>query len=120
MIRFLHILLAFLLVFSASTGNCVQKCAFKSSDEIKIVKVISSTQEILPLRLTESKNVERMVSRLQKKSLTFQDFSTQPLFAESKLSFFQFFFSTKITAISARVFLLPKSLKTVIFLQTVI
>ena len=117
--RILYFFLAFLLLTSASAGNCVQKVCFKSSDEIKIIKIHSPSQKVF-VSLSESKNAERTIIRSGKKSVSIQEFSAQTLFAQAKSSFVQSFSPTKLSASYARVFLLPKSLKTIIFLQTLV
>lgn len=117
--RFLHFLLAFLLLFSAPFGASVQTAFLDSSDDIEVVTIHSSSQEITPLLVIESKIIERTLVRSQKKSASTQEFNHESFCASADFSFFiPSFVSSTIP--SSRILLLPKSLQTVIFLQTLI
>ncbi|MBP3771099.1 MAG: hypothetical protein J6I53_00235 [Treponema sp.] len=117
--RFLHFILAFLLLFSAPFGAGVQTAFLDSSDDIKVVTIHSSSRELTPLLLTESKIIERTLVRSQKKSASTQEFNHESFCASADFSF-SFPSFTSSTIPSSRILLLPKSLKTVIFLQTLI
>ena len=117
--RFLHFILAFLLLFSAPFGAGVQTAFLDSSDDIKVVTIHSSSRELTPLLVTESKIIERTLVRSQKKSASTQEFNHESFCASADFSFFIPSF-TSSTIPSSRILLLPKSLQTIIFLQTII
>ena len=117
--RFLHFILAFLLLFSVPFGTTVQTAVLDSSDDIKVVMINSSSQELTPLLVTESKIIERSLVRSQKKSASTQEFNHESFCTSDDFSFsFLTFISSTIP--SSRILLLPKSLQTVIFLQTLV
>lgn len=117
--RFLHFILAFLLLVSAPLGAGVQTAVVTSSDDLTVVTVHSSAQEITPVLVTESKPIERTIVRSQKKSASSQEFNHESFCALAHFSFSSpSFVASSIP--SSRVFLLPKSLQTVIFLQTLL
>ena len=117
--RFLHFILAFLLLFSVPFGTTVQTAVLDSSDDIKVVMIHSSSQEFTPLLVTESKIIERSLVRSQKKSAGTQEFNHES-FCASDDFYFSFLSFTRSTIPSSRILLLPKSLQTVIFLQTLV
>jgi len=117
--RFLHFILAFLLLFSAPFGAGVQTAFLDSSDDIKVLTIHSSSRDLTPLLVTESKIIERNIVRTQKKSASTQEFNHESFCASADFSFFIPSF-TSSTIPSSRILLLPKSLQTVIFLQTLI
>ena len=116
---FLHFLLAFLLLFSAPVGTRVQTAVLDSSDDIRVVTIQSSSQELAPVLVTESKIIERSLVRSQKKSAGMQEFNHESFCASADFSFYIPSFS-KCTIPSSRILLLPKSLQTVFFLQTLV
>ena len=116
---FLHFLLAFLLLFSAPVGTRVQTAVLDSSDDIRVVTIQSSSQELAPVLVTESKIIERTLVRSQKKSAGTQEFNHESFCASADFSFYVPSFS-KSTIPSSRILLLPKSLQTVFFLQTLV
>ena len=119
--RILHFILSVLVLLSVPVGTNVQTAVFDSSDDdVKVVSVYTSAHEINPVFVGESKSAEHHVVRSQKKSASFQkDFFNETLFAQADFSFDLHLFS-KSSPVNSRVLLLPKSLKTVIFLQTVV
>ena len=117
--RFLHFLLAFLLLFSSPLGSGVQTAVLTSSDDLKVVTYHSAAQEITPVLVSESKPIERTIVRSQKKSAGTQEFNHESFCASADFSFSIPSF-TSSTIPSSRILLLPKSLQTVIFLQTLV
>ena len=118
--RFLYIILSLLILLSTPVGTNVQTAVIDSSDDVKVVSVYSSAQELNPVFVSESKSFERTVVRSQKKPASSEQKSfNQVLFGEADFSFSTLSFSSSSLA-SSRVLLLPKSLQTVIFLQTVV
>lgn len=118
--RFLHILLSLLLLVSAPVGASVQTAVFSPSDDLKIVKVHASAQEMAPALVAESDVIERTVVRSQKKSANLQEEFSNDAFCENARLFLLFPSFSAVAPSSSRVLLLPKSLQTVIFLQTVL
>ena len=116
--RVLHGILIFLLMFSAYIGTDVRTAVFGETGGIQIVTVHTPAHEYAPAILGAAKTCERTVARPQKKSglslplgeILFEkqnlSFCVDPVFAHD--------------ASSSRVLLLPKSLQTIIFQQTVI
>ena len=117
--RFLYAVFSFLVLFS-STGISAQKAVFSSSDDVKIITVHSASQEFISVSSNESKAVERSFSRFQKKS-DFSNCFSEGLYVEAAapdtLSVFP---SSNISVSTYRVLLLPKSIQTIIFLQTLV
>ncbi|WP_407428228.1 hypothetical protein [Treponema sp.] len=118
--RFLHLILSLLILVSAPVGMNVQTAVIDSSNDVKVVSVYSSAQELNPVFVSEAKSFERTVVRSQKKSASSEQKAFNvDLFSKADFSFSIFSFSST-TQTSSRVLLLPKSLQTIIFLQTVI
>lgn len=118
--RTLHFFLAFLLLASTPVGANVQTAVFSACDDVKVVTVHSVVQEFTPVISEEAEPGERIVVRSQKKSTGFQKgCCNDSLFESSKISFNLPSIVSRSQE-SMRVFLLPKSLQTVIFLQTLV
>lgn len=121
--RLLYVIFSFLALFSTYAGFGVQKAVFSSSDELKIVASHAASPDFISVSANETKISginECSFSRSQKKA----EFSAQ--FAgcfdiASTGSFssnipYRSFFSES----ASRVLLLPKSIESIIFLQTLI
>ena len=120
--RFLHLILSVLILLSTPVGTNVQTAVFDSSDDVKLVSVYTSAQELNPVFVGEAKSFERNIVRSQKKSAsssqrTFNE--NVALFEKADFSFSILSFSSS-TQSSSRVLLLPKTLQTIFFLQTVL
>jgi len=119
--RFLHVIFGVLVLLSGVAGTTMQKAVISSSsDDVKIVTVHSSAQEISPVVLNESKIIGRTVIRSTKKSTSAKEFSLELFLSSIKFSFNILFSKSKSTFVTSRVLLLPKQIKTVIFLQTLL
>ena len=118
--RILHLILSVLILLSTPVGTNVQTAVFDSSDDVKILSVYTSAQELNPVFVDEAKSFERNIVRSQKKSVSSEQKTFNALLSGvTDFSFSPLSFSGNSQA-SSRVLLLPKSLRTVIFLQTVL
>ena len=121
--RFLYVAFSFLALFSSYAGIGVQKTVFLSSD-VKTVGVYSPLKQVFICSSANDLKIkgiaEQSFSRSQKKT----DFSgsvsscflpvLMPHSCEDFLSF------SLLSESTSRVLILPKSVKNIIFLQTVI
>lgn len=122
--RFLYVILSFLALFSSYAEFGAQKAVFSSSsDELKIIEIHSSSKEFISVSLTKpdmSGLTERTLSRSDKKSDTQGQFHYGFVVGQSSVSSVNLPFLSDISQSAFRVFLIPKSIKTILFLQTVI
>ena len=118
--RFLHFILSVLVLLSMPVGTNVQTAFIDSSSDVKVVSVYSSAQELNPVFVGEAKSFEKTVVRQQKKSASFEQKAFNTALSDGADFSFSIpsFLSSSQTF--SRVLLLPKSLQTIIFLQTVI
>ena len=116
--RILYFILSIFLMFSASAGNKIQKAIFSAhSDEIKIVTTSSSAQFLAPEQVNESKIIQQNITKSQKKSSAFHNIN--PDEACERINFiFNFLSFTSSSISTTRILLLPKTIKILIFLQT--
>ncbi len=118
--RILHFVITFLILLSAPVGTNVHTAVFdSSSNDVKVFSVYTSAQEINPVCFSETKIIERIQVRPQKKSSSVQSVFDGCFLAKSGFSFLIPSFS-KLTLAKARVLLLPKSIQNIIFIQTVV
>ena len=117
--RSLHFLLSLLLLVSAPLGAGVQTAVVTSSDDLTVVAVHSSAQKITPALVSESEPIERTIVRSQEKLEDSQEFNYESFCAVARFSFSSPSFAASSIPTS-RTLLLPKSLQTVIFLQTLL
>ncbi len=118
---FLHFLLTFLLLISAPVGTRVQSAFVDSSDDIRVVTVYSSAQENTPVLLNETKASDSTVirsSRIQRKTISFKDFSAHFSVENCGISLVIPPFLSFCAQFSFRVLLLPKTILTLIYIQT--
>lgn len=121
--RFLYVIFSFLALFSSYAGFGAQKAVFSSSDELKIIEIHSSSKEFISVSLKKadmSGLAERTLSRSDKKSDTQGQFHYGFVFGQSSVSPVNLPFLSDISQSAFRVLLIPKSIKTILFLQTVI
>ncbi len=118
--RLLYVIFSFLALFSSYAGIGVQRAVFSSSDDVKIVTVHAPSQEFVSASSSESKIIERVFSRSQKKADSCNKFSTGLFFDRIEAVSVYLPFFTYASFNASRVLLLPKSIQNIIFLQTVI
>lgn len=118
--RILHIVISFLILLSTPVGTNVQTAVFHFSDDVKIVSIYTSAQDLNPVIVRQTKGQERSFVRSSKKTSQLQRLCLDgDLLSDSSNLSFCSKESVRCACIS-RILLIPKSLKTVFFLQTVI
>lgn len=122
--RFLYVIFSFLALFSSYAGFGAQKAVFSSlSDELKIIEIHQPAKNLVFVSADESKIIginERTLSRNQKKTENQNQFQGGLVFNAAKISSVKLPEFSDFSQSTFRVLLLPKSIKNIILLQTVI
>lgn len=122
--RFLYVIFSFLALFSSYAGFGAQKAVFSSSsDELKIIEIHQPAKNLVFVSVDESKVLginERSLSRNQKKTENQNQFQGGLVFDTAEISSAKLPEFSRISQSVSRTLLLPKSIKNIIFLQTVI
>lgn len=121
--RFLCVAFSFLALIYSYAGFSAQKAVFSSSDDLKIVEFHSPVKNFVLVSVDEAKISgvpERNLSRSQKKTENSNQFFGGVAFKNPAVFSSNLPLLSDISESTFRVLLLPKSIKNIIFLQTVI